>query len=168
MVNTWVVQIRRRHTVHGFVVLVVLVQLGFAIAFLVDAARTNSTYDALASHRVAVHGHVIGCVTIALGRNRSNVSEICRVNYRYSGQTFTAVIPYGETTTFFVDPENTSYRMNQVNFEKGPQAINGDLVFASVLIFSAVAVTMVHLERLRDKRVQRSGGRKQTHASVIR
>jgi hypothetical protein len=51
--------------VHGFVVLVVLVQLGFAIAFLVDAARTNNTYDALVSHRVAVRGHAVECVTIA-------------------------------------------------------------------------------------------------------
>ena len=48
--------------------------------------------------------------------------RICRVDYRYPGQAFTAVIPYGESTTFFVDPRITSYRMNQVNFEKGPEA----------------------------------------------
>jgi hypothetical protein len=96
---------------------------------------------------------------MAVGRYRTSVTRLCRVNYQYGGQTFTAVIPYGETTTFFVDPKNTSYRMNQVNFEKRPEAINGDLVFASVLIFSAVAVTVVHLEHLRDKRVLRSAAR---------
>jgi hypothetical protein len=69
---------------------------------------------------------------------------------------------------FFVDPQNTSYRMNEVNFEKGFQAIGGDLVFASVLIFGALAVTFVHLEHLRDKRALRNPRRKQTHASVSR
>jgi hypothetical protein len=140
--------------VHGFVIFAVFIQLGFAIALLVDAAETNRTYDALSSHRAAVHGHSVGCVTIMTGRNLFG-RQLCRVDYRYSGMTFTAVIPYGETTTFFVDPQNTSDRMNEVNFEKGPQATIGDLVFAAVLGFGALAVTIVHLEHLRERRSSR-------------
>jgi len=141
--------------VHGFVVFAVLIQLGFAIAFLVDAAETNRTYDALSSHRAAVRGHSVGCVVIVTGRLSNITTRICRIDYQYSGQAFTAVIPYGETTTFFVDPQNTSYRMNEVNFEKGPEATVGDLVFASVLGFGALAVTIVHLEHLRERRSSR-------------
>ena len=130
----------------------VLIQLAFAIAFLVDAAETNRTYDALSSHRVAVRGHSVGCVVIVTGRYAGSYARVCRIDYQYSGQAFTAVIPYGETTTFFVDPQNTSYRMNEVNFEKGPETTVGDLVFASVLGFGALALTIVHLEHLRDRR----------------
>jgi hypothetical protein len=149
-------RVGRRRVVHWFVVLVVLIQLGFAVAFLVDAAETNRTYDALASHRVAVHGHSVGCVLIVTGRFATNNAQICRVDYSYSGQDFTAVIPYGETTTFLVDPLNTSYRMNEANFEKGPTTTVGDLVFASVAVFGALAVTAVHLEHLREMRSRRS------------
>jgi hypothetical protein len=142
--------------VHWFVVIVVLIQLGFAVAFFVDAAETNRTYDALALHRVAVRGHSVGCVVIVRGRFSTNGAQICRIDYSYSGQDFTAVIPSGETTTFFVDPLNTSYRMNEVNFEKGPTATVGDLVFASVAVLGALAVTAVHLEHQREQRSRRS------------
>ncbi len=71
----------RRHAIHGFVWVAVLIQLGFAIAFLVDAAETNSTYDALASHRIAVRGHSVGCVTVVTGRNLIG-RRLCRVDYR--------------------------------------------------------------------------------------
>src|SRR5580704_15561643 len=120
-------RVGRHQAVHGFVVIVVLIQLGFAIAFLVDAAETNTTYDALVNHRVAVQGYSVGCAVIVTGRYSNYSARLCRVDYRYSARTFTAVIPYGETKTFFVDPSNTSYRMNEVNFEKGPQATVGDL-----------------------------------------
>ena len=143
----------RRHVVDGFVVLVVLIQLGFAVAFLVDAAETNNTYDALAGHRVAVHGHSVGCFVITTGRYQTNTTQICRVDYRYAGRTFTAVIPYGETTTFFVDPRNLSYRMNEANFEDGPAATTGDLAFASVALLGALAVTAVHLGHLHQRRL---------------
>jgi len=145
-------RIGRRHAVHAFVVLAVLIQLGFAAAFLVDAAETNRTYDALAGHRVAVQGHSVGCVVIVNGRSPTRNTRICRVDYRYSGRAFTAVIPSGETTTFFVDPLDTSYRMNKANFENGPVATAGDLVFASVAAFGALAVTVVHLEHLHTRR----------------
>ncbi len=45
--------------------------------------------------------------------------------------------------------------MNEVNFEKGPQAITGDLVFVFVLVFGALAVTIVHLEHIRERRSSR-------------
>ncbi len=157
-INTEAVRIGRHHVVHGFVVAVVLIQLGFAIAFLVDAAETNTAYDALANHRVAVQGHSVGCVVVTSGGRNLNYSpRICRIDYQYSGHSYTAVIPYGQTETFFVDPLNTSDRMNAVNFEKGPDATVGDLVFASVSLFGALAVTAVHLEHLRQKRSSRRG-----------
>lgn len=148
-------RIGRHHVVHGFVIAVVLIQLGFATAFLVDAAETNTAYDALVNHRVAVQGHSVGCVVIATGRYQMTTARICRIDYRYSGHAFTAVIPYGQTETFLVDPLNTTYRMNEVNFERGPEATVGDIVFASVSVFGALAVTGVHLEHLRQKRSHR-------------
>ncbi len=51
-------RIGRRHVVHVSVLVAVLVQLGFASAFLVDAAQTNRTYDALAARHVALTGRV--------------------------------------------------------------------------------------------------------------
>jgi hypothetical protein len=151
-INTYPMHVGRHHVVHGFVVIVVLIQLGFAIAFLVDAAETNTTYDALANHRVAVQGRTVGCAVIVTGRSQNYTARLCRIDYRYSGHSFTAVIPYGQTATFFIDPLNTSYRMNEVNFEKGPEATVGDLVFASVSFFGALAVTVVHLEHLHQRR----------------
>ncbi len=141
--------------VHGFVVLAVLVQLGFALAFLVDAARTNTTYDALSSHRVAVQAQVTGCFTVVTGRMSTYSARLCRVRYQYAGTVFTAYVPNGETMTFYVDPRNTSYRMNAVNFEKGPEATIGDEVFAAVCGFGALAVTLVHVEHLRARRAAR-------------
>ena len=102
-----------------------------------------------------MQGHSVGCVAIATDRFSSYSARICRVEYGYSGQTFTAVIPYGETTTFFVGPSDTSYRMNEVNFEKGPQATTGNLVFAAVSGFGALSVTSVHLEHRRQRRKSR-------------
>lgn len=122
----------------------------------VDAAETNRDYDALALHRVAVRGHSVGCVVIVTGRYSTNNAQICRIDYSYSGQQFTAVIPSGETTTFLVDPLNRSNRMNEANFEKGPTTTVGDLVFASVAVFGALAVTAVHLEHLRERGARRS------------
>jgi len=148
---------RRSHALHGFVVLAVLIQLGFGIAFLIDAARTNTTYDALASHRVAVQAHATGCFTVVTGRMSSFSTRLCRVRYEYAGKAFADYVPLGQTMTFYVDPLDTAYRMNQVNFEKGPEATFGDLAFASVCGFGALAVTAVHLEHLR---VRRSGSRK--------
>ena len=76
---------------------------------------------------MAVRGHSVGCVVIVTGRSSSIASRICRIDYSYAGQSFTAVIPYGETTTFFIDPRNTSYRMNEVIYEEGPEATIGAL-----------------------------------------
>jgi len=152
MVDTRPVRIRRPHVLHGFVVLAVLVQLGFAAAFLVDAAETNTTYDALANHRVAVHGQQVACSAIVGGRLRYVMAVICRVDYTYAGVSYTAEIPRGEPATFYVDPVNTAYRMNEVSFEKGPTETVGDLVIASLLVFGALAVTIVHLEHLRARR----------------
>ncbi len=150
-------EVRRPHVVHGFVVLAVLIQLGFAIAFIVDAAETNSAYDAISSDHVVVHGHSLGCATFATGTLRSYRTTLCRVDYRYADQTFSSVIPYGETMTFYIDPRDTSYRMDQVTFDKGPEATAGDLAFASVAGFGALAVTVVHLEHLRVQRLARRG-----------
>jgi hypothetical protein len=150
------VRIRRPHVLHGFVVLVVLVQLAFAAAFLVDAAETNTASDALAHHRVAVHGHPVACSAVATGAFRTIRAVLCRVDYTYAGVSYTGEIPKGWPTTFYVDPADPAHRMSEVDFEKGPTETVGDLVIASLLVLGALAVTVVHLEHLRARRHART------------
>ena len=46
--------------------------------------------------------------------------------------------------------------MNEVDFDKGPGATIGDIVIASVSLFGALAVTVVHLGHLRQTRSRRT------------
>ncbi|HTZ10503.1 MAG TPA: hypothetical protein VMB72_15625 [Acidimicrobiales bacterium] len=141
---------------HSVVTLVVLVELGFAAAFAVDAARTNAAYDALVAHHVRVEGTVVGCAT--LGGQRGYV-VLCRADYRYGGDAFTAVIPRGETASFLVDPRDTADRMDAVTFAKGPEETTGDEVVVVVLAAAAVATVAVHLGHVRHRRRRgRTGG----------
>jgi hypothetical protein len=146
-------RIGRRHVVHVSVLVAVVVQLGFASAFLVDAAQTNRTYDALAAHHVALAGRVRGCASVPTVRGFG--SRFCRVGYRYDDQQFTAVIPAGKTTTLYVDPNDTSLRMNESSFDKGPEETDGDLVLAGLLLAGAVLVTVVHVVHLRRRHARR-------------
>jgi hypothetical protein len=155
------VRVRRRHVLHGTVILVVLVQLGFASGFLIDAAQTNDSYDALTAGRVALTGHVAGCALVGSTGRRPSVL-ICRVDYRYRTTTFSYFIPAGQSRTAFIDPRDPSIRMTKVDFEGGPATTTVDLVCASLLLFGATLVTTVHLVRLRrgrHRRVRPKAGR---------
>jgi hypothetical protein len=160
--------IRRRHLLHSAVSIVVLVQLGFAAAFLADATQTNRTYHALAARHVAVNGHVQGCAWI--GGQRGVLDHMCRVDYSFRGAEFSALIPYGQPSTYFVDPQNVSVRMSKVHFEGGPEETTFDIVFALLLVAGASVVTTVHLVHLRRKRGARTattaGSRATTGAMV--
>jgi hypothetical protein len=132
------------------VVVAVVVQLGFAVAFLVDADQTNRVYDALAGHRVAITGQVRGCAEVVT--TRGGGTRFCRVGYDYQGQQFSALLPSGQTTTVYVDPDDPSMRMNKVAFDKGSEETTGDLVLAGVLVLGAISVTAVHVVHLRRGR----------------
>jgi len=144
-------RIRPLHVLHSLVTVVVLVQMGFAAAFLVDAATTDATYDALAAHHVVVGGHIVGCLPLRGVRGAVAVS-LCRDDYRYRSVLYSDVIPLGETTSFVVDPRHPADRMDVAAFAKGPEETTGDLVFAGVLLASALMMVVVHLEHLRQRR----------------
>jgi hypothetical protein len=132
------------------VVVAVLLQLGFAAAFLVDAGQTNRTYDALSAHRVAVAAHTLGCAFVgSVGRSGNYSGHVCQVGFSYRDQQFTAYIPYGQNETFYVDPLDSSVRMSEVSFDKGPEETTGDIVIAALLVAGAVMVTVLHQIHIR-------------------
>ena len=133
-------KIRKHHVVLSTALVLVVVQLSLAGAFLVDAAQTNSGYDALASHRVAVPGQLVGCAYT----NRRGAAHLCRFTYNYQGGTFSFVLDYGEQSTAYVDSADPSIRMPEVNFQGGPTTIVGDLVIASCLIAGAILTAALH------------------------
>jgi hypothetical protein len=144
--------IRKHHVVLGTALILVVVQLSLAGAFLADAAQTNGAYNALASHRVAVPGQPLGCSATT----RRSASLVCRFTYNYQGLSFNFLLPYGERSTAYVDPADPSIRMPEVNFRGGPTTIVGDLVFASCLISGAILVTVMHeVHRRRRTRTTR-------------
>ncbi|HEY7947442.1 MAG TPA: hypothetical protein VID75_07190 [Acidimicrobiales bacterium] len=143
-------RIRRRHLLHSAVSVAVLVQLGFAAAFLVDAAVTNATYDAPAARHVSLNGRVQGCAPY--GAPRRTIARMCTVDYHYNGATFTTLIALGRSTTVFVDPRDTSKRMTEVDFDGRLEETTVDLVLASVLLVGATTTTTIHLLHIRRRR----------------
>jgi hypothetical protein len=132
-------KIRKHHVVLSTALILVVVQLSLAGAFLADAAQTNSAYDALASHRVAVSGQLLGCAS-----TRRAASLACRFAYDYQGLSFSFLLPAGEQSTAYVDPADPSIRMPEVNFQSGRTTVVGDLVFGSCLIAGAILVAVLH------------------------
>jgi hypothetical protein len=148
-------RLRAVHVLHSGVVLAVLVLLGFASAFLVDALQANSTYDALAAHRVAVRGHVIGCFDVQAGIVAGYGARGCRVGYSYKDRSFSAMIGDNQSRTFYVDPLDTAYRMNSATFSNGPVEVTGDIVIAVALFAGAALITTVHQIHLYRRRKRR-------------
>jgi hypothetical protein len=81
---------------------------------------------------------------------------MCRVDYRFRGSDFSALIPYGQSSTFFVDPGNVAVRMSKVHCDGGPEETTFDTVLAMVLLAGASMVTTVHVVRLRRLRTTRT------------
>ena len=93
--------------------------LGFATAFIVDAANTNRKYDALSAHRVRLSGHELGCSSTGSG-SRCGVTRLCRIaNFR--GYRFTELIRYALPHAAYVDPGNPALPMTEVDFDGGPE-----------------------------------------------
>jgi hypothetical protein len=145
----------RRHVLHSRVVIIVLVQLGFAATLLFDAAGTNRSYDALQANHVALKGQVRGCTFTTKSRNA--YGRVCRAFYSYRGTTFSEYIGANQSTTAFVDPQNASIRMTKVDFDGGPEATTTDVVIGALLILGAVTVSAVHLAHIRRRRRRLEG-----------
>jgi hypothetical protein len=131
--------------IHSLVVLLVLTQLSFAGLFLWDLKQTSDVYNALVAHRVAVTGHLVGCFNIYQPDN-------CYVTYKYDGQKYSAWIEKNYGVRFYVDPRNTSYRMNKAIYDGADENIYGDAVIASLLLSGALLMTasqQYHLYRRR-------------------
>jgi hypothetical protein len=135
------VGIERRHVVDGAVVVVVLVFLGLAAAFLIDAVRTDNNYNALAAHHVTV-----------TERSEVCLEYMCRVSYVFRGTPFTDDLPVGENTAFFVDPRDRSVRMSEFAFDGGPGGTTVDDVFAALFLLAALGVAIAHGVRVRRHR----------------
>lgn len=148
-------KVRPRHVLHVGVVIAVLAQLAFAAAFLVDSALTNRAYDDLAAHRIAVTSRLVGCIYLGPSRTSgASFGEICRVVYHYRDQDFSAVINIAQPKIFYIDPLDTSVRMNKATFDNGPTESTGDIVFAVLLLLGAVLVTLIHQVHLRQQRTK--------------
>ena len=93
----------------GVVWIVVVVFLGLAAGFVIDAVTTNTTYDRLAAHHVTVSP-----------RTRVCLQGMCGMDYDYRGTRFGAAMLQGQDTAFVVDPGDPSVRMSLVAFESGP------------------------------------------------
>jgi hypothetical protein len=154
----------RRGALHVGVLLAVLLQLGFASAFFADAANTNRIYSALSAHRVSVNAQTVGCFAIASTRTTGgSYAQVCRVTYEYDEMTFSAVIPYRETRTFYIDPLDTSMHMNKAIYESSSTAKTGDIVIGSLLLLGAGLVTTLHQLHMHRSRRRRARSESETH-----
>jgi len=126
--------------------IVIAVMLGFAAAFLADAASTNRAYDALAAHRVRLPGQELGCAWVGptMRTTGSPTSRVCRIQYDYRNSRFTEVIGYGQLQAAYVDPADPALHMTEADFDNGPRETIGDLTIASLLIVGAIGVGILH------------------------
>jgi hypothetical protein len=146
-------RVRLRHVVHSLTVLVVATLLVFAGLFLGDLARTGTTYNNLVAHHVAVTGRLFRCFNVT-GEPEKFFYDNCYVNYSYQHQEFHAWTDKSWGVVFYVDPENTSYRMNKTIYDNAQENIDSDVVFAVLLLSGALLVTvghLVYLNRLRRR-----------------
>jgi hypothetical protein len=147
------VRVRPRHVIHVGLVLAVLIQLGFAGAFIADAAGANRTYDALAAHRVKVTARIIACAYYAPRPQGYGFSgRVCRVEYHYRNHKYSAVINYDQTRRYYVDPQDPTIAENVETFAGGPEEVGGDLTFAGLLLAGALLITSVHQWHLYRRR----------------
>jgi hypothetical protein len=145
------VRIRPRHVIHSLVVLAVLTQLTFAGLFLADLLTTSATYDGLAEHRVPVTSHLVGCFN-AVGEPEKFFYDNCYVTYKYRDQGFHAWIDKSWSLDFYVDPLDSSYRMNKSIFESATENINSDTLFTILLLLGATVTTALHQLHLYQRR----------------
>lgn len=147
-------KVRPVHLLHSGIVLAVLIQLGFAAAFLADAVGANRTYNALVAHHVTVPAQAGLCSGNRPGRYHltTRSPSLCAVEYSYAGRTYHDVVGNSDPREFVIDPQNVSYRMSEAAFRNGPVEKIGDLVFASLLLAGALSMTTVHQIHLRRRR----------------
>lgn len=141
-----------RNVVHCAVLLAVAVQVGFAVAFLLDAHWAETAYSALAAHHVRVPAQTARCGQFLTSTRPNTYKHACLVTYSFQGKKYSDVMPYNQPRAFYIDPLNPSDRMSVGNFAHGPTGRTADIVFASLLLSGAVLVTIVHQMHLRRRR----------------
>jgi hypothetical protein len=130
------------------VALAVLTQLVFAGLFLGDLLTTSATYDELVAHHVPVTAHCLNIVTYS----RRVYFNSCYDTYEYRGQEFHAVTGKSSSLVFYVDPLNTSYRMNKTAFDQANGEIETETTLVVLLLLGAVVTTSVHQLHLHRRR----------------
>jgi hypothetical protein len=145
------VKVRAIHVIHSVAVLAVVTQLVFAGLFLADTLQTSTTYDALTAHRVQVRAHLVSC-SVRGPNYSSTYYNPCFVTYRYREQRFHAWIGYSFGLTFYVDPDNTAFRMNKTTYDNATVNIDTDIAFTVLLLLGAAFVTIAHQLHLYRRR----------------
>jgi hypothetical protein len=138
------VKLRSIHIVHVFIVAAVLTQLALAGLFLFDRYEVNRTYSSLVAHRTFVRGHVVGCYYVTGHNHLAGYVDPCFVRYVFEGQQFHAWVDKSWGFSFYVDPQDTAYRMNTNTFAVATGNLNADSVIAALLLAGATLVTVVH------------------------
>jgi hypothetical protein len=126
------------------VVAAVLTQLAFAGLFLFDRHEVNRTYSSLVAHRTYVRGHVVECFYVTGHNHLAGYVDPCFVRYVFEGQQFDAWVDKSWGFAFYVDPQDTAYRMNTNTFAVATGNLNADSIFAALLLVGATLVTVVH------------------------
>jgi hypothetical protein len=148
------VRIRRRHVIHSLVLVAVLTQLSFAGLFLADLASTSATYNTLVVHRVPVTAQLFRCFNVTTVPEKFTYDN-CYVNYKYRGEEFHAWIDQSWSLVFYVDPYNSSIRMNKSTFDSATENIDSDTLFVVLLLLGAILTAAAHqiqMYRLRKER----------------
>src|ERR1700722_8326369 len=138
--------VRRHHVILSGAIIAIVLMVGFATSFIVDAASTNRTYDTLAADHVALSGRQLGCASVgSVGRySATQALRVCRVAAEYKGQEIIWFAPYGQSRILYVDPHDPSIQMTQGTFGNGPTETTGDVVIAVTLIVGAACVATIH------------------------
>ena len=134
--------------------------LSFAGLLFADAAITNDSYRAVATHRVEVTGTDPYCFVVPYrggAGGRTFYTRFCRASYRYGADTFVEVTPTTWPLTYEVDSKDPSIRMDKARFDNGPVNVVGDQVGAILLLFGAALVTVIHQIHFRRTRARRRG-----------
>jgi hypothetical protein len=140
--------------IHSLVLVAVLTQLSFAGLFLTDLATTSSTYNTLVAHRVPVTAQLFRCFNVTTVPEKFTYDN-CYVNYKYQGKEFHAWIDQSWSLVFYVDPYNSSIRMNKSTFDSATENIDSDTLFVVLLFLGAILTAAVHqiqMYRLRKER----------------
>jgi hypothetical protein len=144
------------------VALAVAALVAFGVAFAVDAALVNRTYDALRSDHVVVQPSDTECYDQPVGFKDSNPNprtapgflapNVCYLSFKYGNRSYSTLVAIDAPRTLFVDPRDPGIEMTADRFRRGAVNVVGDVILSAGLLSSAVALAVMHQVHLRRRR----------------